>query len=198
MRGYLFLILAYATEACSLDTASPAELGMVERESAPVPTDAGAGGDSAIDETAILSSIANGAYRTSPDFTHAVRAPYASVAAAGSTIDEWVSTIAWPTYAGISPDDTGAAGPLPVGTIVVRAIVDANGNPTKLTLMSKGPAGYNPALGDGWFGETDPSGAPLESDAGVLTGRMTGCYSCHIPRESEGYVFGIPAADRAL
>jgi hypothetical protein len=78
----------------------------------------------------------------------------------------------------------------------VRQVLEPDGGVAKLTLMVKGPPGYNPDLGDWWFGETDPSGTPLTSDAGVLMGRLSQCYSCHLTRNDDGYLFGVPSSDR--
>jgi len=62
--------------------------------------------------------------------------------------------------------------------------------------MGKGPAGYDPTLGDWWFGVTDASGAPLSDSSGEEVGRLTDCHSCHIPRATDDYLFGVPLADQ--
>jgi len=150
-----------------------------------------------VDAAAVLASIAHGAYLTSPTFKQVTQAPYPSVAAPGSMVSEWVSTSAWYQYNAISPEVTGSQVTLPVGTTIVRAVLLEDGGVGKLTLMYKGPAGYNPALGDWWFGVTNPEGAPVEADGGgAEDGKLTGCFSCHIPRSEDGYVFGCPLNDR--
>ena len=59
----------------------------------------------------------------------------------------------------MQPDATGSGAQLPAGSMIVRAVIDADaGAVARLTVMLKGPAGYNPALGDWWFAETDPWG----------------------------------------
>ena len=150
-----------------------------------------------IDEAAILASIAQGRYRTSPAFTELTLAPYPSVAAPGAMILAWVSTASLGAYAAISPEATGSHATTPEGTTIVRAVLGTDGGVAKLTLMSKGPRGYNPALGDWWFAVTDPNGTPFENDAGAEVGRMSGCYSCHVPRGGDDYLFGVPLDDRA-
>jgi hypothetical protein len=157
--------------------------------------DAGASGAS-VDESAILAAIADGAYATSPAFAQASTG-YPSSAAAGSTVVEWVSADALAEYQSITPDGGGSNASLPVGTVVVRVVEDDAGSPTKLTIMAKGPAGYNAALGDWWFGVTDPTGVPATSDAGVELGKLTGCYGCHLPRSADDFLFGVPASARA-
>lgn len=97
----------------------------------------------------------------------------------------------------IHPEIAGSNVVMPEGTVVVREVLDATGAVEKITLMGKGPAGYDPTLGDWWFGVTDPKGAPLVADnGGVQVGRMTECHSCHIPRATDDYLFGVPSADQ--
>jgi len=149
-----------------------------------------------VDSSAVVASIGAGAYRTSAAFTHATRAPYPSSAAMGAWVDEWVSSSAYAQYTQIRPDATGSGVHVPVGTTIVRAVVDAQGDPTELTLMVKGPAGYNPTLGDWWFGVTDPDGQPAADDGGVMLGRLAGCTTCHLPRGGDDFLFGVPTDDR--
>lgn len=156
--------------------------------------DAGAGG-AEIDTDTALAPIVDGGFRSGA-FTHATHTPYPSSAAPGSFVDEWVSSASYAEYSRIQPDAGGSGVVLPPGSIVIRAVVDSNDDVSKLTIMLKGPAGYNPALGDWWFAATDPSGNPLEDDAGVLAGRLTGCYSCHLPRSGDDFLFGVPLDDR--
>jgi len=151
-----------------------------------------------VDTQLILGAIGNGAYQTSPLFTHATKIPYPSSAVAGSMIDEWVSTDAYAQYSRIRPDQTGSQAVIPIGTIVLRAVLDVDGVVTALTVMCKGPAGYNPALGDWWFAKTDPNGVPIppSDNATEDVGQLTGCYSCHQPRANDDFLFGIPIDDR--
>jgi hypothetical protein len=148
-----------------------------------------------VDTSAALEAIADGGYRSAA-FVHATKTPYASAAVAGALVDEWVSASAYAEYSKVQPDATGSGAQLAPGSMIVRAVVDSNDVVSKLTVMMKGPSGYNPALGDWWFGETDPSGLPLTDDAGALTGRLSDCYACHIPRSGDDYLFGIPTSDR--
>jgi len=152
--------------------------------------------DAAFDGEAVLAVIRGEQYQTSSSFVEC-SVPYPSVAAVGSLITEWVSVDAVPAYEAIVPDGGAAGVVLPVGSILVRAILNDAGAVSKLTLMAKGPAGYNPALGDWWFGETDPSGVPEIVDGGAMIGRLTGCYSCHIPQSGNDFVFGVPTEDRS-
>lgn len=182
------LLLSTASAACMLIDA-PEPPGMestVDEHETTAQLDAGA----------VLAAIGDGAYRTSAAFTHATKTPYPSAAVSGAWVDEWVSTSSYAVYSQVRPDQLGSSVTLPVGTTVVRVVTDDAGTPTELTLMVKGPAGYNPALGDWWFGVTDPSGKPATTDAGAEMGLLTGCYGCHVPRNGDDYLFGVPVDDR--
>lgn len=100
------------------------------------------------------------------------------------------------TYETIHPEDTTTVAPLGVGTLIVREVLNGDGSVNKLTMMAKGPAGYDPSLGDWWFAEADPQCQPVVSNGVIEVGQLVSdCHSCHIPRQSEDYLFGVPAAD---
>jgi hypothetical protein len=162
----------------------------------PTTEEAGGAAQVEVDTDAVLASIADGGYRGAA-FTHATRTPYASAVATGSFVDEWVSSASYAEYSKVQPDATGSGAQLPAGSMIVRAVIDADaGAVARLTVMLKGPAGYNPALGDWWFAETDPWGTPLTDDAGTLAGRLADCYGCHVPRGGDDFLFGVPLDDR--
>jgi hypothetical protein len=149
-----------------------------------------------MNEPAILASVANGAYRYSTQFTPLNRVPYASAIADGAPINVWVTTADYLNYGKIVPDKNGSGVALPSGAMVVREVLGKDGGVTKLTLMVKGPKGYNPDLGDFWFGVTDPDGTPQQDANHKLTGKLSQCYSCHIPRANDGFLFGVPDEPR--
>lgn len=95
------------------------------------------------------------------------------------------------TYMKIHPEVSGSNMTIASGTIIVREVLDASGATQELTMMAKGPPGYDPTLGDWWFADTDPSGAVL----GTSLGRVAACHGCHIPRATDAFLFGVPAAD---
>jgi hypothetical protein len=158
--------------------------------------DAGADRDAApeMDAATILEAIANNRYVSSPLFAKVTQTPYPSTATQGAFISEWVSTFAAAAYASIDPDG-GSTATVPVGTTIIRAVLSRDGGVQKLTLMTKGPAGYNSDLGDWWFGVTDSDGEPLKNDAGTELGRMASCYGCHVPHKGDDFLFGVPADD---
>jgi hypothetical protein len=156
-------------------------------------TDQGAG----IDIGNALQPVAGAGYMGSGEFEHLTVVPYASTGAPGTWIDQWVSANGAIEYEKISPDVNGSNAAVPPGTMIVRAVLNGAGQTQKLTLMLKGPAGYNPDLGDWWFGETDAAGNALTGDAGVLTGKLSACYSCHLTRKNDDFLFGVTAAARS-
>jgi hypothetical protein len=149
-----------------------------------------------INESLILASVANGAYKYSPQFTPVNVAPYASSIAAKPTINVWVTSSDFTAYTKIDPDKSGSGVTLPPGATIVREVLGADGNVAKLTLMTKGPAGYNPELGDFWFAVAKPDGTVLEDGGARQAGKLTQCFGCHTPRAHDGYLFGVPAAAR--
>jgi len=123
-------------------------------------------------------------------FTKINAAPYAS--AVGSfNINVFVND-GVRQYRQIHPDTTGTSVEMPIGSMIVRQVLDANGRVTKVTLMAKGPLGYDPTLGDWWFGVTDADGVPLSDASGIQLGKLTACHGCHIPRGKDDFLFGVP------
>jgi hypothetical protein len=128
-----------------------------------------------------------------PAFSHVSADVYASALGSDTAIDVYASTTEVAQYELISPEVSGSGSVVPEGGLIVRAVVDAGtGKPQRLTIMGKGPAGYNPDLGDWFFAVTSPDGTPVDEQVG----RLDACYACHIPRAGDDYLFGVPAAER--
>jgi hypothetical protein len=152
-----------------------------------------------VETTEFLRMFAAGGYTKGSGFTEVTAKPYTSAIGAGS-IRVWVTTTGADSYFTVDPAKTGSKAWMPRGSVIVRAVLDAAGNPTKLTVMAKGSVGSNPTLGDYWFAVTNPQGVPLPADAGVggiQAGALKECFSCHLPRAQDDYLFGVPSADRA-
>jgi hypothetical protein len=122
------------------------------------------------------------------------RAPYAS--GLKGTINVYVSPEGADAYAGYHPDRADDARPIPEGTVIVREVLDATGAVTKVTMMAKGPRGYQPELGDWWFAVTDGNMVPQFGEDTWEIGRMPSCHSCHVPHANDDFVFGVPDAVR--
>jgi len=135
-------------------------------------------------------------YRDSGDLVEITSEAYPS-AIASATIRVWISAFAAAAYRTIDPDQSGAHTRLPEGSLIIREVYDDAGALKKLTLMGKDARGYNPEVGDYWFGVTDPDGTPQLENGKVLTGRLDQCYSCHQTRgETEDFLFGVPVSAR--
>ena len=140
-----------------------------------------------------------GGHRDSPAFVRLNDAPYPTALGTGADINVYVSTNGYVPYATITPDTSGSNVVVPEGTLIVREVLEPSGAIKTLTLLYKGPKGYNPELGDFWFGVTDSAGKPVLDTAGApKTGRLSECFSCHIPRATDGYLFGVPADVRPV
>lgn len=95
-------------------------------------------------------------------------------------------------YNKIHPSAVGSHAQLPVGAVIVREVFGSDGKVAKLTVMGKGPAGYDPRLGDWWFAVTDPNGRPLVENGHTQEGQLTACHSCHNARAQDDFLFGAP------
>ncbi len=176
---FLILVLAGAATACGTEIPSSSNASV------------------SVDEAAIMSVL--GHHRDSPAFVRLNDAPYPTALGTGANINVYVSANGYVPYASITPEATGSGVTLPVGTMILREVLEPTGAIKTLTLMYKGPKGFNPDLGDFWFGVTDASGRPVLDPSNVAKiGRLTECYGCHTPRAGDGYLFGVPASVRPL
>ena len=181
----LFVVLAGMTVGCATELIAP-DPGPAD----PGPSDPGP----SIDEAALLEAAAT--YRTSGKLTEASQDSYPS--AVGTTdIDVWISSFGATAYTEVTPDSTGSGVRLPEGTLIVREVLNAAGQLDKLTLMAKGPPGYNGVVGDYWFAVTDPNGTPLVTDGVEQVGKLAACFGCHQARAADDFLFGIPASARS-
>jgi hypothetical protein len=150
-----------------------------------------------VDTTAVLDSISNAAYRTDGTFKLMNPRPYASAVSGVANINIWVSASSYNDYARIDPAVTGSGATVKPGTTLVREVVDDTGTTDTLTVIVKGPSGYNPSVGDLWFAVTDPLGTPMSESGNPMMGQLTQCFSCHEGRSKDGYLFGVAKAARA-
>ncbi len=147
-----------------------------------------------VDDYAILSTLST--FRSSPAFVHVNGESYATALGTGALIDVYVSANGFAPYASIVAEADGSLAEVPEGTVIVREVKEPSGAVKSLTLMYKGPPGYNPELNDFWFGVTDPAGVPVLQDGQPRTGRLADCYGCHLTRVRDGHLFGVPGANR--
>jgi hypothetical protein len=116
--------------------------------------------------------------------------------AAQTSVNVWVTAADYASYTRISPDQSGSGASLAPGAMVVREVLGPDGAVAKLTLMMKGPPGYNPTVGDFWFGVTDPAGTPIVDNGVAQVGLLSQCFGCHVARASDGNLFGVSPAHR--
>jgi hypothetical protein len=127
-------------------------------------------------------------------FRRVNRVPFTTELGGGNLIDVWVSAHAANEYARVLLDGAGSGVTLPVGTVIVREVLDENREIQTLTLMIKNQKGYYPEGGDYWYGVADPDGTIRTDDAGNLVmGKLDACGSCHATRPDDDFLFGIPS-----
>ncbi len=145
-----------------------------------------------VDEQSILSAVRT--FQASSRFVRLNQAAYATSLASGALINVYLSGDGSGAYAAVTPEVEGSGVALPEGTLIVREVLGAGAS--TLTLMYKGAPGYNPELGDYWFGVTDIRGEPVVADGELRLGRLDDCYSCHLERPDDDFLFGVPATHR--
>ena len=144
-----------------------------------------------LDEWDVLVRVANQGY-TDAGFVLINDSPYPSDLT-GNDINVFVSVDGWWEFLYASPEVTGRGVSLPVGTLIVREVLDENGALESLTLLKRGPDGYSPAHGDLWYAVLEPNGFPRFEDGEPLIGRLEErCAGCHDERPDDGYLFGVP------
>ena len=112
-----------------------------------------------------------------------------SLTAEGS-IDLWVSRTGWEEYSQIRAQRSGSGITLPVGTTVLRAVRDPEGQITKYTALMKREPGFDPPA-DLWWAVYNGNGDLVRTpDGKELRGKLPGCVLCHLSRADDGYVFG--------
>lgn len=143
-------------------------------------------------EPAEMGGDADNPYRQGFERINAT--PFTSELPGGSLIDVWVSNFAAVEYSKVLLDGQGSGVDLPVGTVIVREVLDDNMEIKTLTLMIKNDPGYFPEGGDWWYGVADPSGIIINDANGVpMMGQLIECGSCHASRASDGFLFGVPS-----
>lgn len=133
----------------------------------------GAGGSGApTEEMSVVSAF--GQFQK-VGFTRITKDPVPSQHALSPKVVVWVNDAAAAAYRAIDPANlTATAGPFPVGTIIIKQGIGADGNPDgNATVAAKFKAGFNPTAADWWWGRFDPKGALAEK------GPIQYCIDCH-------------------
>ncbi len=150
-----------------------------------------AGGAAAFGESAVTAAVS---HFTQKGFTRITKDPVASQHALAPKVVVWVNDEAATAYRAINPGDAMAkAGPFPVGTIMVKQGIAADGNPDgSATVLAKFASGYAPDTGDWWWGRFDTTGALAEK------GKIQYCIDCHVGNglARTDYLRGTPATNQ--
>ncbi|NJK31444.1 MAG: cytochrome P460 family protein [Deltaproteobacteria bacterium] len=133
-----------------------------------------------IDEAAVVASALDYA----DGLTLINAAPFASAHEAGIDVNVFVDPVNVAAYAALDPNDPGPAD-FPEGTLVVKEHL-VEGSATEITIMYKGPAGFDPEHRDWWWGVATLDGTVQASGAGVAT-----CIGCHESVAESDYLYGV-------
>ena len=141
------------------------------------------------DEDALVASAQGYA---DGDFTKVNAAPIPGSQHAGEHVNVWVSNDALETYLSINPDDDTSTASFASGTMLVKEQLTGDGELSALTVMAKGPEGYDPETNDWWWARIETSGDV------PFSGNVSFCVGCHTPaKEATDWVFGVHLEDRA-
>jgi hypothetical protein len=143
---------------------------------------------------AIWSLVSDFKYR-GDGFRRVDRAPFPSTVSPDKKIAIYISEQAYAEYTRISPDQTGSGASLPVGSVIVREVLRETALDS-ITVMVRLPEGAFPLGGDWWFAAATADGT-LKTDASIgapVIGLSATCGSCHLRRDQDDFLFGVPAA----
>jgi hypothetical protein len=141
---------------------------------------------------AIWNLVSEGKYR-GEGFRRVDRTPFPSTVSPEKVISLWISKQAYDPYSAISPDASGSRPNIPVGTVIVREVLRGS-TLDAITVMVKLPKGAFPLGGDFWFAAAAPDGT-LRVDPTThapVIGLSATCGSCHLRRDQDGFLFGVP------
>lgn len=118
--------------------------------------------------------------------------PQTSVGAPGADIVVWTRPDDVERYQTISAHAAGSGAELGIGAMVVREVLDEDGELEKVTVIAKAPLEVHEALGGWVFGVYSPMGEVLADEEGVLAGALPACTGCHLARVDDDFLFGLP------
>ena len=101
------------------------------------------------------------------------------------TVNIWVPSEYAGLYRSIDPADPNASASFPAGALIIKEHLDANAEPVGMTIMYKGPAGYDAQNDDWWWGNASLDGVLNDQ------GAVGYCIGCHMPQAATDWVFGV-------
>ncbi len=127
-----------------------------------------------VDEEALIDAVAN--YQQA-GFVKINDLPYTSQHGLADLVNVYVSTADATKYRSVDPADTDQSiEPFGPGATIIKEHLDDLGEFDGLLVMYKAEAGYNPDVGDWWWGRF--TGAPA-ADTLADSGKVGFCISCH-------------------
>ncbi len=156
------------------------------------PDGGGGNADSTLDSE-VMAAVHDDAFRQS-GFVQVNSSAYLTSLDTGEEINLYINASAADLYRKIHPELTGSGVTLPVGTIIVREVLNGTTR-SKLTVMAHGGPGYFPAGGDWYYAAISSDGSDfLTGDDGAsIHGASASCNTCHTDRSGDGFLFGVPA-----
>ncbi len=147
--------------------------------------DADEGDDTgAIDEDAVVADALDYANLTRINLN-----PFFSQHSGVDEVNVYVLPNAVDDYKSIDPNDPSAV-TFAEGTLIVKEHI-SSGEATAVTIMFKGPAGYDPEHNDWWWGMSDLEGNLLNAGPAVSE-----CVGCHIDVSGTDFVYGIDPSNQ--
>ena len=154
-------------------------------------TDDGLSQDSSTDvklmvgtEELILETLRSGSYRQS-GFDKVNQTSFHTSLNGEQLIDLYISDFSTERYQRIDPNEEGSLADVPPSTLIIREVWNPDNTLDKYTVMMKQSPGYFPEGGDFFYGVVDTEGNFLKK------GALQDCASCHKPRETDGFLFGV-------
>jgi hypothetical protein len=143
-------------------------------------TDTSDTGEPSVDADAVAAAAVD-----YPSFERINATAAASQHGLADTVNIWVPSEHAAMYRTIDPGDPNATASFPPGTLIVKEHLDDVAEPLGMTIMFKGPAGYDAAHGDWWFGNASIDGVLNDQ------GAVGYCITCHEPRADADWLFGV-------
>lgn len=102
-------------------------------------------------------------------------------------VNVWANDLAAAPYRQLSAEP-GSVAVFPVGAMIVKEMLDADGGAPLLTVIARSPPGFDPDHGDWWYGRLTVDG---DATGAGLVGRVGFCIGCHAA--ATDHLFGVAA-----
>lgn len=148
--------------------------------------------EGAFDQRALMQLLATQRYRQ--ELVRVSEDPFPS-GIKGESVLMYVSPNFAAQYTQLSSGHGMAPQAIPVGTLMIREVLDSNRRASVVTAAAKAPAGYNPEVADLWWAVAQPDGTVMTDASGTaLVGPVSSCNNCHRLHEQTAFLYGMPKA----